>query len=305
MRSVKKAVRSLAERNYYTAKALWKYGQRKALQAYSGEPILDYQMGKVGSSTVQASLKALYPDRPLYHVHFLNPVRVKQIERQRKAWFRTDRHGLLLRPWLYEFLYEEIRRNNRRWKIITLIREPVARNISTFFENLDVTAPADGGRYTVRSDYYGFDIPVESGHPQPLIELFFERLVHDRPLRYFDDEIKSVFGIDVFQSAFPRDAGYKIYPGANADLLLMRLENLNQCAAEAFKAFLDIDSFTLIHANVASDKVYAPLYKELKSAISLPDAYLDKMYDAKFTRHFYSDEEIHAFRASWAQIKQA
>lgn len=303
MRLVKKLVKTLAEQNYHTAKVLWKYGQRKALRAHSGEPILDYQMGKVGSSTVQASLKARYPDRPLYHVHFLNPARVGEIERQRKKWFHTEKHGLLLRPWLYEFLYEEIRKKNRHWKVITLIRDPVARNISTFFENLEVAAHPRGSRYAVRSDYYGFDLEVESGHLEPLMRLFFERLVHDRPLRYFDDEIKYVFGIDVFQSAFARDRGYMIYRGDNVDLLLIRLEDLNHCAAEAFKAFLDIDGFTLIQANLASDKVYAPLYKELKSAIKLPDTYLANMYDSQSTRHFYSDEEIRVLRQRWLRAK--
>ncbi len=299
MRSVKRLLRYLAEQNYYTAKALWKRGQRKAIQEYHGEPILDYQMGKVGSSTVQASLKALDPDRPVYHVHFLNPSRVREIEQQRKKWFRTDKYGLLRRPWLYEFLFEEIQKKKRHWKVITLIREPIARNLSTFFENLEVTAEQGGSRYAVRSDYYGFDINVDLENLDPLIKLFFERLIHERPLCYFDDEIKYVFGIDVFQSPFPKNPGYRIYRGDNVDMLLIRLENLDQCAAAAFKEFLDSDAFTLVQCNVASEKVYAPLYKELKSRISLPDAYIDKMYDSKYTRHFYSDDEIRGFRERW------
>ncbi len=194
---VRKLVKQLADQNYYAAKAVWKRDQRRKLKSYSGQPVINYQMGKVGSSTVQASLEALKIDRPVYHVHFLNPVRVKKIELQRKRYFRTDRYGYLRRPWLSEFLYEEIQKKNRQWKIVSLVREPIARNISTFFEHLEVEKTSDPQKYFVKSEYYGFDIEIRLGNTAPLIELFFERLVHERPLRYFDDEVKAVFGIDM------------------------------------------------------------------------------------------------------------
>ena len=134
MRSIKRLIRNLAEKNYHASKALWMRGQRQAIQAYHGQPIITYQMGKVGSSTVQASLVAVDPERPIYHVHFLNPARVREIEQQRRNYFGTEKISLLRRPWLSEFLFKQIRKQNRNWKIVTLVREPIARNISTFFE---------------------------------------------------------------------------------------------------------------------------------------------------------------------------
>ena len=304
MRLIKRLIRYLAEKNYYTSKALWKRGQCQLIRAYRGQPIITYQMGKVGSSTVQASLAALDPARPIYHVHFLNPGRVREIERQRRKYFRTEKLGLLRRPWLYEFLFEQIRKKNWHWKILTLIREPIARNISTFFENLEVTKEPDSTKYAVKSDYYGFDIQVDPENMDPLIELFFDRLVHDRPLNYFDDEINYVLGIDVFESVFPVDKGYMLYKSNNADMLLVRLGDLNRCAKTAFKEFLDIDDFTLIQANVANEKVYAPLYKEFKSKIHFPENYINQMYDSRYMRHFYSDEEINGFRKIWERPKE-
>jgi len=296
---MKRLLNYLAEQNYYSAKALWKWKQLKRMQAYGGDPIINYQMGKVGSSTIQSSLESLGLDQPVYHVHFLNPLRVREIERQRREYFRTEKQGSLRRPWLSEFLYERIQKKDRHWMLITLVREPIARNISTFFENLEVTKKAGAAHYAVRSDYYGFDIEVDLENLNPLIALFFDRLVHERPLRYFDDEIRTVYGIDVFESAFPRDKGFKIYQADNADLLLMRLENLDGCADPAFKAFLGIDELALVNTNVASNKVYAPLYKAFKRSICLPQDYVDRMYDSKYTRHFYSDEEIQQFRRRW------
>ena len=299
MRLIKSFYAGLARRNYYLARLRWKSRQRKSMQAYKGPPVLNYQMGKVGSSTIQASLQELDLDQPIYHVHFLNPGRVREIEQQRRRFFRTDKQRLLYRPWLSQFLLEEVNKRDRCWKLITLVREPVARNISTFFENLEVEEQDGTNVFNVKSDYYGFDVEVELDNVGPLITLFFERLVHDRPLTWFDDEIKSVFGIDVFEGEFPREKGYKIMAGENADLLLIRLNELNQCATMAFNEFLDIDGFALIQTNVGSNKAYARLYKAFKKEILLPEEYINRMYDSKFTRYFFSDEEVRQLRQAW------
>lgn len=296
---LKSFVKYLISKNYYLSRWWWKRGLKHSLQASRGDPIIDYQMGKVGSSTIRVSLTERGLDQAFYHVHFLNPVRVAEIERQRRQYFGTDKHALLTRPWTYQFLYDQIQKKDRRWKIITLVREPIARNISTFFENLDVVVKPDGKTYAIRSDYYGIDIEVTPDNIEPLISLFFERLQHDRPLRYFDDEIKTVFGLDVYSGEFPAEKGYRIYPGDNADLLLIRLENLNDCAVEAFKAFMDIDDFSLVQTNVGSEKIYAPLYSAFKQRIRIPDDYIDRMYNAKYTRYFFTDEEIRGFRQKW------
>jgi len=210
MSFVKKLVKQLAGQSYPVAKALWKRSQRRNLQSCSGQPVINYQMGKVGSSTIQASLEALKLNHSIYHVHFLNPVRVKKIELQRKRHFRTEKYAYLRRPWLSEFLYEEIQKKNRKWKIVSLARDPIARNISTFFENLEVSKKSDESEYKVNSDYYGFNIEVSINDLQPLIALFFDRLEHDRPLHYFDDEVNAVFGIDIYKTAFSQEAGYVI-----------------------------------------------------------------------------------------------
>jgi len=90
------------------------------------------------------------------------------------------------------------------------------------------------------------------------------------------------------------------YQGENADLLLIRLENLNACAQSAFKEFMDIDDFSLIDTNVGSAKVYAPLYDAFKRTRQLPESYIDRMYQSKFTQYFFSEKEIQGFRGKWA-----
>ena len=134
---------------------------------------------------------------------------------------------------------------------------------------------------------------------QVLRDLFFDRLNHDSPLVFFDRELKGVFGVDVFASEFPKSKGYKIYEDEKADVLVIRLESINDCAEEAFKDFLDINNFTLVNTNIGREKIYASIYKEFKETINLPVSYLDKFYNSKYMRHFYSEAEIEKFRAKW------
>lgn len=132
-----------------------------------------------------------------------------------------------------------------------------------------------------------------------------EKFDHDGPLVFFDREIKGFLGIDVFSSEFTKSKGYKIYEEENADVLVIRLENLDECAHEAFKEFLNIDEFTLIGGNLSSDKAYHAIYRRFLDSIILPDSYVDEMYTSKYARHFYSEKEINMFRAKWRKENSA
>jgi hypothetical protein len=294
----------LADRNYCFAKAHYMYELRRKQKQYKGPPLVLFQMGKVGSSTIRSSLHALDLDMPIYHTHLLTKARIAETEEKRKKFFRTERYSYLKRPWLNQFLRKQVDDgllDGKKWKIVTLTREPIARNISTFFENLEVKLLDSGDQYEIKSDYYDIDpIIVKLDDTQELTDLFFDRLRHDSPLVFFDRELKGVFGVDVFASEFSVSKGYKIYKDEKTDVLLIRLENLDDCARDAFKDFLGIDNFTLIDTNIGREKVYAPIYKKLKDSIVLPESYIERMYASKYMRHFYSEEEIARFRAKWS-----
>jgi hypothetical protein len=176
----------------------------------------------------------------------------------------------------------------------------VSRNLSAFFENLEVKSSDEGGRYEISSHYY--KIPpttIELNSLEPLSKLFFEKVNHDSADQFFDREIKGVLGVDVFSREFPKSKGYCIYEGEFADILLLRLEDLNRVAREAFREFLDIPDFELTSSNVGSEKGYALLYKKFKEDVDLPDEYLRRRYGSRYMRHFYSAGEIERFQEKW------
>ena len=287
---------------YPTAKATYMWRQGHRYNACQMSPILVLQMGKVGSKSVMSGLVSLDLGRPIYHAHFLSHERTAETEKRRRRFFRTERHSYLMRPWLNQFLRRTFdkQHDDKVWRIVTLTREPVGRNISAFFENLDVVARDTEGEFEISSHYYRIDPTIVSvDDVDSLSKLFFDRATHDSPLEFFDREIRDIFGIDVLQQGFPVDKGYGIYRAARAELLVLRLESLADCAGVAFKEFLGIDGFRPINRNIGADKVYAPLYDAFKRHAVIDSDYANVLYDSDYMRTFYSDEEIQAAKAQW------
>lgn len=136
-------------------------------------------------------------------------------------------------------------------------------------------------------------------HVDEMAELFLSKADHKLPLVWFDKYLKPVFGIDVFDQIFPVPKGYEIYKNNKVELLLIKLEDLDRCAGEAFKGFLGIENFALVKANITSEKADSKAYAKFIKTIRLPDSYIDEMYSSQLAQHFYTQSEIDRLRAKW------
>ena len=152
-----------------------------------GTPIIVYQMGKVGSVSIRDSLES-YGVEPVFHVHKMNPNSIQRIRENDLAMNRTPSDW-----WLSEILFADIIRKGKRAQFITLVREPISRSISTFFQNF--------GRFT-GAEYDDADLAI-----QELVNTFIDKYRHPVPLTWFDVEIKQTLGIDVFEYPFPKEKG--------------------------------------------------------------------------------------------------
>lgn len=262
------------------------------------EPILIYQMGKVGSSTIVASLHALDLPRDLFQLHFLSDDWVAESERVYRHIFDVTGRAVVEEHLLSSrLLRRALRRPEQpRWTIISLTREPVARNISAFFHAFHLYFPE-----------YGSAFRADPANVEALIQLFLQEFEHEQriPLDWFEVEMKQTFGIDVFESTFPAEEGYRVFQGERADLIVIRLEDLGRCGSRALSSFLDLPTVTLLSENVASEKRYSSAYRLFRQRVALPDSYLDRMYDSRYATHFYRPEELSAFRQTWSRTEQA
>lgn len=260
---------------------------------FDEKPVAVFQMGKVGSKTVDESVAEAYRKRgkkvPVIHVHVLN--NFDKIEKGLIAerglgggGFGAIRNGRILR--------NLIEKNpSIKWNVITLVREPVARNVGAFFQNLWSIIP------DWRERYAKGNLTIEE-----LQKVFISAMsVQNAPVAWFDEQLKPVFYVDVFSIPFPAEQGYYIYPETiRGRVLLIRLEDLNRIGPHAIKEFLELDEFELHNINIGENKEYAEIYKAFKSK-PLPLDYVQKTYEIKVATHFYTPAEIAEFTRRWTK----
>ena len=251
-------------------------------------PVIVYNMAKVGSRSVYETLTDLDLGIPIYHRHVLNNLdkmlqEIKKTRTHFTATIKEIEEGIKLRKLIDK-------NPNKHWYLISLVRDPVARNISRFFQSIDYDEVVPDARKQLGAGLIGVN---------ELIDIFWEKWEHVSALNWFDMQFKPVFNIDVYSRPFPREKGYDIYREGRFSLLLIRLEDLDIHAEQAIEEFLGIPDIKLKRSNVGADKWYKDIYREFLSKITLSDEYIDQIYNSKFVQHFYSHDEINAFRARW------
>ena len=253
-------------------------------------PIVIYSMGKVGSTSIQATLEKLRLPNPIFHIHFLAWDYLEEVETSyRRISIEPPGHveaGNCLRA------FADRTWGRVRWKIITLVREPVGREISDLFENIRTFPELKklSGEALVEGTIL---------HMQELMAAFDES--KDYSCNWFDRELKNVFAFDIFSVPFTPEKGYAIYQAQNADILLIRLEDLSRVGSQALQEFFGVQNVELAQANQGMEKLYRQAYKQTIGRIFFPTATLEKMYNTRFSRHFYSEDERGTFKERWSK----
>jgi hypothetical protein len=259
-------------------KAIFRYRLERNLHTSQGHIVLVYQMSKVGSTSVYKSLqKGL--KMPVYHIHFLSAVGILKA-----ASFFIDA-GAEVPPNIY---YSDILRkyiHKMHLTIITLVRDPIGREISNYFQIGSRVFGALKGAGNMDEDNDAFILREISARISKLQDEDHS-IIHT----WFDSEIKSVFDIDIYSQPFDYEKGYGLFYGEDCTLILFRLENLNRSFDEGIRSvFGDQISIKLTSKNIGTDKSYAEKYREIKNGIRVAPEVCKAIFATRFGRHFYSD----------------
>lgn len=238
----------------------------------AGEPVFIYQMGKVASSSIYESLKE--QGLCVFHAHVLNFPKDKAIPR---GFEWSIKEGKRLRSRLID--------RGIPLKIITLTRDPIARNISAYFQNLDAI-------HQERDVHEKVSI-------EGLISTFLAEYDHAIPLTWFERELRDVTGINVYDHEFPKDKGFQVIERGTIRALIMQVELTNDVKLRLIREFIGHPGFSLKERNIASAKHYSAQYKEFVRRIKLPQEYVERLLESKYARHFYSDSDRARFREKW------
>jgi len=226
----------------------------KRLRKLITTPIFLFQMGKVGSSSLKSTLTENYSGL-VVHVH-----NYQMLTEQEKSILRWRKR---LRLPVY---------------VICPVREPLSRNISAFFENFN--------RDT------GFEFSDKEWTSDELIDLFLRHYPHNVCLEWFDSNLRTTFGLDVFSQAFPIQQKWKIYKHKSIRILIYRSDLDRSTQLDLISKLIGRKLSGWTHSNISADKSYGVIYKRFIGSVKLPDIYISIMCNSKFCRNFWSNEEI-------------
>lgn len=250
----------------------WIYSQMKLFLSAMPNDILVYQPAKVGSSTVHESL--LKRGVGSLHLHRLAvpDMRAPELED------------------IYKSCGKQIVKQTR--KIITLVREPLSRELSCFFQRVGWSGVA---ALSYEDTFLNYCIKYMNGR---CMEHLTDEVYLDQ-FDWFDRELKAAFQVDVYDSPFDREKGYSIITQTNVEVLVMKMEKLAELE-QVIGDFVGLADFKLVKKNVGSEKPYKYLYKNAKEAIRIPQLMMDKYYlNNPHMDHFYTEAEKVEFLRNW------
>lgn len=224
-------------------------------------------MGKVGSQSIKHSLeeKKINP----YHLHWLG-------EREPIAEFYTRNIDIL----------KNLKDKNKKFKVIVLVREPMARNLSAFFQKIR--------RWTSKKP--------EKMDSYEIFKDFIENYDIAYPDKWFKQELEKFFNINVYKEPFDHSKGYKIYSINGHDILIIRLENAKDKLEEAMREFIKISGINMsccgVYENRKVGNDFIQKYKDIKS-MNFPLDFINKNYNLKYSKHFYTKNEIESYKKGW------
>lgn len=216
-------------------------------------------------------------------------------------------------------LVPNMKRTNRRFRLVTGIREPLARLWSRFI-------------------HYNRDFIKEQ--PIEVIHAKFKQMCNDYKdysASWFEKTYLPDTGINVYDYAFDKEKGYGFVGNGkvrgmiikseaackegispqnsdNTDTILKALSEFTDMpiprwwlkpeddsfeTIQYYKRYKDVnDSFFKKHESLEDSEFYKR-YNEVVDSFIADDDYLDYVYNSKYVKHFYTEKEIAAFRTKW------
>ncbi len=247
----------------------------RSMNLTKANPVLILTVGKVGSSSVYHSLKEQL-NVPVFHLHRFSAEGIKEAK---TSHLQSHRRSIPLHLIISEELHKLISPRMMNYKIITLIREPVSRTVSAFFQNTEMYGEAVEGK----------NLEVDATKAMSVLEERFAGQPIDNEKAWFDMEIKGNFGIDVFAEPFDVKKGYQIYTQNGNQLLLLRMEDLNKVFPQASNEFFQVDGLELKNKNISENKIYSQTYNQIKNEFKLNPSRFESISQTKFYQKFYND----------------
>ncbi|MCA3951100.1 putative capsular polysaccharide synthesis family protein [Vibrio vulnificus] len=248
--------------------------------------VLVYQMGKVGSSSIEHTLSDY--NIPSYHIHTFDDHEEFQMyhNRQDVKKFFDFKNRTMYRVILNH--RKRLLQNRNHLKIVTLVRDPIATVLSRFFQDLHIQFIEGKKNDSIHRD-------MERTYQH--LEFCFDHYINlNYFANWFDNELNKNFGIDVIKSDINNNEPFYLFKNKKTEVILIKCEHLNKLDSDIAK-FLNVDGFILKNSNEAKNKWYSNIYSHFKDTYDFSKLFY--MYDLPLYRHLYSEEERAQFKNKW------
>lgn len=225
------------------------------------EKILIFQYGKVGSTSIRQS--------------DLNSKYCPKIQKTYEEKFIQTHSHIVAKDVLSKY---------KNILVINIVRLPIDRNISAFFENLKKTC----------NNHFENLKKSPNNHNEISINEIIQKYDQNQlyTLEQTDNWMSSffeIFNIDIDKFKFDRINKFNKLKFNGNDILLFRFEDLEYITSNILPKY---NIFVNEKKNVSSEKPYGKLYKTFKETYKIHDFEKEKIINSKITNIYYSEEEI-------------
>lgn len=246
---------------------LFKYLQLRLLKT---KPILVFTMGKVGSLSIYYALKNDWRT-PVFHVHSLSEAEQKFYEEEcfKRGILPGSRSAIPM-------INSQILKKKRPYKIITLVRNPIDRNLSAFFEAFEY--------------YIGTTAEKYQGSMAELEQKFYELLPHTYATDWFQDYFYQQTGVNIYDFGYDKAKKYQLISAQNIEILVMDVALDDSIKEKLVVDFTHRQLVSIDRKNVRESTAAADLYKEFKSSIRFGKNYLSGLLETQYFNHFFDED---------------
>jgi hypothetical protein len=259
-------------------------GVHRAL-ASSEAVVIAYGHPKTATTSTAEAL-APVPGVASFHAHVLRPRHFTWV---RNTFIAPTDAGICPEDGPAQWALADALAGSRPVHLVTLVRDPIAVQISWFFFGL---------QRWLRSSR---PVDIATIPFQDLLKLFHGSFPRDGVLNWFEHEWCPVTGHGVDHLGEVRDGGCPVVSFGPHRAAVMSAELSDERKARHLESFLHLPSgsVTFPRSNLGADRRRPEVYDRLKAAIGSDPDLLDRVYASPFARTFFTPETLDGFRRRW------
>ena len=169
-------------------------------------------------------------------------------------------------------------------KVISIVREPVARQISLLWHYWGTSGEPFLEKY---------------GSLEEIEEDFYSIPNKEDEFQWYKKEFEKTLNINIYDYQFDRERGYSIIEEDGISILLLKMEKMNELE-DVIGQFCGIENFKILKANMASQKEYFYAYQNYLDHVKIPVDFFEYYYlGNKYMDYFYTEEEKKEMGKKW------